>query len=134
MEKWASPPMMSQALLEPVKKASDASVDSGTGAARGSASSRVRWNFFLRQDPESGRVDAWADALWKKSSIRQRVCRCGRQYCALDLPLLRDRTTAWLAPRHQENCTKEQQFVMGIPAREIGPVDSDELVVIQRYH
>ncbi len=26
---------------------------------------------------------------------------------------------------------KEQQFVMGIPAREIGPVDSDELVVIQ---
>lgn len=26
---------------------------------------------------------------------------------------------------------KEQQFVMGVPAREIGPVDSDELVVIQ---
>ena len=26
---------------------------------------------------------------------------------------------------------KEQQFVMGIPAREVGPVDSDELVVIQ---
>ncbi len=26
---------------------------------------------------------------------------------------------------------KEQQFVMGIPAREIGPVDSDELVVVQ---
>ena len=26
---------------------------------------------------------------------------------------------------------KEQQFVMGIPAREIGLVDSDELVVIQ---
>lgn len=26
---------------------------------------------------------------------------------------------------------KEQQFVMGIPARELGPVDSDELVVIQ---
>ena len=26
---------------------------------------------------------------------------------------------------------KEQQFVMGIPARAVGPVDSDELVVIQ---
>ena len=26
---------------------------------------------------------------------------------------------------------KEQQFVMGIPAREIGPVDSDELVIVQ---
>ena len=26
---------------------------------------------------------------------------------------------------------KEQQFVMGVPAREVGPVDSGELVVIQ---
>lgn len=35
------------------------------------------------------------------------------------------------AAQAERRLHKEQQFVMGIPARAVGPVDSDELVVIQ---
>lgn len=116
--------------FEPVKKASDASVDSGTGAARGSAYHRALELLPFDRIRSLEDVDAWLTRFVEE-----------KQYTSESLQMV-DSTVLWTflcsetgrrmaKAQASGKLHKEQQFVMGIPAREIGPVDSDELVVIQ---
>ena len=120
----------SEVPFEPVKKASDASVDSGTGAARGSAYHRALELLPFDRIRSLEDVDAWLTWFVEK-----------KQYTPESLQMV-DSTVLWTflcsetgrrmaKAQAAGKLHKEQQFVMGIPAREIGPVDSDELVVIQ---
>ena len=116
--------------FEPVKKASDASVDSGIGAARGSAYHRALELLPFDRIRSLEDVDAWLTRFVEE-----------KQYTSESLQMV-DSTVLWTflcsetgrrmaKAQASGKLHKEQQFVMGIPAREIGPVDSDELVVIQ---
>lgn len=120
----------SEVPFEPVKKASDASVDSGTGAARGSAYHRALELLPFDRIRSLEDVDAWLTRFVEE-----------KQYTSESLQMV-DSTVLWTflcsetgrrmaKAQASGKLHKEQQFVMGIPAREIGPVDSDELVVIQ---
>ena len=120
----------SEVPFEPVKKASDASVDSGIGAARGSAYHRALELLPFDRIRSLEDVDAWLTWFVEK-----------KQYTPESLQMV-DSTVLWTflcsetgrrmaKAQAAGKLHKEQQFVMGIPAREIGPVDSDELVVIQ---
>ena len=116
--------------FEPVKKASDASVDSGIGAVRGSAYHRALELLPFDRIRSLEDVDAWLTRFVEE-----------KQYTSESLQMV-DSTVLWTflcsetgrrmaKAQASGKLHKEQQFVMGIPAREIGPVDSDELVVIQ---
>ncbi len=68
-------------------------MDSGIGAARGSAYHRALELLPFDRIRSLEDVDAWLTRFVGKKQYTSGESADGRQHCALDLPLLRDRTT-----------------------------------------
>ena len=104
--------------------------DDGTGALRGTAYHRALelLPFDLTNSLED--VETWLDRFVKEeqyTKTSRELVDSSVIWTFLQSPTGRQMRAAQAAGKLH----KEQQFVMGVPAREIGPVDSDELVVIQ---
>lgn len=115
---------------ESAQEMSGMPADSGAGADRGTAYHRALELLPFDQIRSRSDVEAWLERFVEE-----------KQYTAESLKMV-DSTVIWnflcsetghrmAAAQAEGRLHKEQQFVMGIPARAVGPVDSDELVVIQ---
>ena len=115
---------------EAAQETSGMPADSGAGADRGTAYHRALELLPFDQIRSRSDVEAWLERFVEE-----------KQYTAESLKMV-DSTVIWnflcsetghrmAAAQAEGRLHKEQQFVMGIPARAVGPVDSDELVVIQ---
>lgn len=115
---------------ESAQEMSGMPADSGAGADRGTAYHRALELLPFDQIRSRSDVETWLERFVEE-----------KQYTAESLKMV-DSTVIWnflcsetghrmAAAQAERRLHKEQQFVMGIPARAVGPVDSDELVVIQ---
>ncbi len=102
----------------------------GIGALRGTAYHRALELLPFDQIGSLEDVETWLDRFVKEeqyTKASRELVDCGVIWTFLQSPTgLQMRAAQAVGKLH-----KEQQFVMGVPAREVGPVDSDELVVIQ---
>lgn len=109
---------------------SDIAPDGGAGAARGTAYHRVMELLPFDQMESQADVEAYLARMVEREQMTAESCG------------LIDSSAVWTflssefgqrmkRAQAKGRLHKEQQFVMGIPARDMGAGDSDELVVIQ---
>lgn len=104
--------------------------DGGSGTARGTAFHRAMELLPFGQMKDKEDVEACLEQMVSRNQFTREnyeLLDCGQIWAFLTSDLGRRMTRAEAEGR----LYKEQQFVMGIPAREMGAGDSDELVVIQ---
>ena len=113
-----------------VEENQNAQADSGAGAARGTAYHRALELLPFDQIQSRSDVETWLERFVEEKQYPAENLKMVD--CAVIWNFLQSETGHRMAKAQADGrLHKEQQFVMGIPAREVGPVDSDELVVIQ---
>lgn len=117
-------------LEEPRLSLSETPPDGGYGATRGTAYHRAMELLPFDQMKEPKDVDEYLDALVEKKHFAKesrQMVDSGTIWTFLQSELGRRMSQA----QKEGRLFKEQQFVMGIPACEMGVGDSEELIVIQ---
>lgn len=114
----------------PYQQFGEAAPDGGYGATRGTAYHRVMELLPFDRIGSLQEVEQYLDGMAEKKQITEEsrsLVAAADIWEFLQSPLGKRMSLA----QQEGRLHKEQQFVMGIPAREMGAGDSDELIVIQ---